>query len=95
MLKLDESIGIDEKDLVGHSRMLHYLKENDATNQNPDWCGAHHDHSLLTGLMPAYYFQNGVEIPEPPEAGLYIFPYGTDAIEKSRSRSLRLTVSDW
>lgn len=82
MLNLDEEVGIYEKDLIGHCRMLHYLKENDATNQNPDWCGAHHDHSLLTGLMPAYYFQNGQEIAEPSEAGLFITPYGTNELVK-------------
>jgi isopenicillin N synthase-like dioxygenase len=82
MLRLDESVGVHESDLLGHGRMLHYHKESDVTNANPDWCGAHYDHSIITGLMPAYYFQDGVEIPEPEEAGLHIIPTHESHFEK-------------
>lgn len=82
VLGLNATVGIDQKKLVGYGRMLHYHKENDATNANPDWCGAHFDHGLITGLMPAYYFRNGVEVEEPEEAGLYIAAYGSHQFEK-------------
>ena len=71
-LGLNEAYGLNQVDLVGYGRMLHYHKENDATNVNMNWCGAHFDHGVFTGLIPAYYFRDGVEIEEPEEAGLYI-----------------------
>lgn len=71
---LNESMGISHDELVGYGRMLHYHKESDSHNVNPNWCGAHLDHGLFTALMPAYYFQDGVGIAEPDGAGLYIRP---------------------
>src|SRR3990167_2662939 len=71
-LGLNESVGLKNELLIGQARMLHYHKENDQTNFNPNWCGAHCDHGLFTGLIPAYYFQHGKEIDEPDEAGLYV-----------------------
>ena len=62
--------------------MLHYHKESDLTNENPYWCGAHFDHEVFTGLIPAYYFRDGLDIDEPDEAGLYIVPAGKDHFEK-------------
>jgi isopenicillin N synthase-like dioxygenase len=62
--------------------MLHYHKESDQTNQNPDWCGAHFDHGVFTGLMPAYYFCNGEPVAEPEEAGLFIRPSDSQQFEK-------------
>ncbi|MFN7098181.1 MAG: 2OG-Fe(II) oxygenase family protein, partial [Gammaproteobacteria bacterium] len=74
ILALNETAGLRHDILTGHCRMLHYRKESDATYENPDWCGAHFDHSIFTGLIPAYYFCDGQEIDEPAEAGLYIKP---------------------
>jgi isopenicillin N synthase-like dioxygenase len=62
--------------------MLHYLKESDTQNISPNWCGAHFDHGVFTSLMPAYYFKDGVEVPEPEEAGLYIMPSNSKTYEK-------------
>jgi len=81
-LRLDESINLDHAKLTGYGRMLHYHKEGDATNANPNWCGAHLDHGALTGLVPAYYYRDGVEIDEPAEAGLYIIPANGSEYEK-------------
>lgn len=69
---LNESVGLQHDLMYGYGRMLHYHKENHLTNTNPDWCGAHLDHGIFTGLLPAYYFHNGQEVDEPAEAGLYI-----------------------
>lgn len=71
---LNEQVGISHKDLVGYGRMLHYRQENDIANTNPDWCGAHFDHGIFTGLAPAHYFKGEDEIEEPEEAGLFILP---------------------
>ena len=51
-------------------RMLYYRKSN--SNDNPYWCGAHFDHSLFTVVLPAVYFANGKQVPEPQEAGLFV-----------------------
>lgn len=72
VLGLNEAIGLHHHSLKGYGRLLHYHKENQTTNANPDWCGAHFDHGLFTGLMPAYYFCDGQEVAEPAEAGLYV-----------------------
>lgn len=79
---LDETVGIDHDLITGYGRMLHYHKENDVTNANPNWCGEHFDHGIFTGLVPAYYFRNGIEIDEPEEAGLYIIPNNGSHFEK-------------
>lgn len=82
IMGLNESIGLDHDKLVGYGRMLHYHKENDMTNENPDWCGSHLDHGVFTGLIPAYYFRNGMEVDEPDEAGLFIVPSTGTQFEK-------------
>ena len=51
-------------------RMLYYRKSED--NSNPYWCGEHFDHSLFTAILPAVYFVEGKQIPEPLEAGLFV-----------------------
>ncbi len=71
-LGLNESTRLDHNKITGYGRMLHYVKEGDATFVNPDWCGGHFDHSLITGLLPAYYYRDGQLVDEPSEAGLYI-----------------------
>lgn len=83
-IKLNESMGIHHSKLVGYGRMLHYHKENDTSNLNPNWCGAHYDHGIFTGLMPAYYFKDGKEVDEPEEAGLFIRPRDGSTFEKVR-----------
>lgn len=84
-LGLDEKTGLKHDDMVAYGRMLHYHKESDATNENLNWCGAHFDHGVFTGLMPAYYFHDGVEVDEPEEAGLYIVPSYGNQFEKINS----------
>lgn len=79
---LNETMGLTHKHLTGFGRMLHYLKQADTHGKNPNWCGGHYDHGIFTALMPAYYFQNGVLIEEPSEAGLYIIPTGKHDYEK-------------
>ncbi|TAK75257.1 MAG: isopenicillin N synthase family oxygenase [Gammaproteobacteria bacterium] len=79
---LDERMGLYHDQFVGYGRMLHYHKIGDTANANPNWCGAHFDHGMLTGLVPAYYFQNGKEVDEPNEAGLYITPTNHTHFEK-------------
>jgi isopenicillin N synthase-like dioxygenase len=51
-------------------RMLYYRKSED--NSNPYWCGEHFDHSLFTAILPAVYFIDGEQIPEPIDAGLFV-----------------------
>lgn len=82
-----DAIGVNaiigrEDALQGYGRMLHYHKEGSATDCNPDWCGAHFDHGVFTGLIPAYYFRDGVEIEEPHDAGLFIMPHHANTFEK-------------
>ncbi|OGT40194.1 MAG: hypothetical protein A3F12_08050 [Gammaproteobacteria bacterium RIFCSPHIGHO2_12_FULL_38_14] len=85
IIGLNDHVGLEHNKLVGYGRMLHYDKESDITNENPNWCGAHLDHGVFTGLIPAYYFREGVEINEPDEAGLYIVPSDGDQFEKINS----------
>jgi len=85
IIGLNDNIGLNHDKLVGYGRMLHYHKENDIINDNPNWCGAHLDHGVFTGLIPAYYFRDGIEINEPDEAGLYIVPSDGDQFEKVNS----------
>lgn len=77
---LNEGVGLPLDHLVGYGRMLHYLADDSI--QNPNWCGAHLDHGVLTALMPAYYFRNGIEIDEPQDVGLYIMPSNSERFEK-------------
>lgn len=85
IIGLNDNVGLNHDKLIGYGRMLHYLKESNATNETPNWCGAHLDHGVFTGLVPAYYFSDGVEINEPDEAGLYIVPSDGDQFEKINS----------
>jgi isopenicillin N synthase-like dioxygenase len=63
--------GISSKGFYQLGRMLHYKGANSIAD-NPLWCGAHLDHGLLTALIPATYFMDGMRVPEPPEAGLFV-----------------------
>jgi isopenicillin N synthase-like dioxygenase len=82
---LNESQGIAPQGLQGYGRMLHYHHQDEATLANPNWCGAHFDHGVFTGLVPAYYFKEGVEVEEPEEAGLYILPTRGQNFEKIKA----------
>jgi isopenicillin N synthase-like dioxygenase len=67
---LGSSTGFELEEESRLGRMLYYRKcEN---NENPYWCGAHFDHGLFTVLLPAIYFVQGEQIPEPSEAGLFV-----------------------
>ena len=79
---LNETLGLRHENLIGYGRMLHYHKENRMTQDKPNWCGAHTDHGVFTGLIPAYYFQNSKVVDEPKEAGLYIVPSHGNSFEK-------------
>lgn len=85
---LHRAIGLDCENLYGNGRMLHYQNKSPSA-ANSNWCGAHYDHGLLTGLIPAYYFMDGQEIEEPNDAGLHVLPtnsehfFKVDATDKS------------
>src|SRR5579862_9200180 len=74
---LNDVIGLNHDHLRGYGRMLHYQNHSPST-AHPNWCGAHYDHGLFTGLVPAYYFMNGLEVDEPKEAGLYVLPTNSE-----------------
>ncbi|HSW70564.1 MAG TPA: 2-oxoglutarate and iron-dependent oxygenase domain-containing protein [Gammaproteobacteria bacterium] len=76
IIGLDKRIQLDHDHLIGYGRMLHYYKEADSSSLNNNWCGAHFDHGVFTGLIAPAYFRDGIEIEEPQEAGLYIVPTG-------------------
>lgn len=82
VIGLNERVGLKPEGIRGYARMLHYHKVGTATDNNPDWCGAHLDHGLFTGLMPAHYYRDGALIDEPEEAGLYIVPSNASQFEK-------------
>lgn len=69
---IGEQTGIHYDNAPRVCRMLYYKKSDARHAENPYWCGAHFDHCLLTGILPAFYFCDGVQIDEPPEAGLFI-----------------------
>lgn len=63
-------IYVDETLKVG--RMLYYQKNASTNVDNPFWCGAHYDHGMFTTIIPATYFIEGYQVPEPNEAGLFV-----------------------
>lgn len=67
---LGDTTGFQLEDDSRVGRMLYYRKSDN--NENPYWCGAHFDHALFTAILPAVYFVDGEQIPEPEEAGLFI-----------------------
>lgn len=70
MIGVSTGIYLDETPRVG--RMLYYCKNGRTDCENPYWCGDHFDHSMFTALVPAFYFEEGKQIPEPEEAGLFV-----------------------
>ncbi|MCE2716803.1 MAG: 2OG-Fe(II) oxygenase family protein [Pseudomonadota bacterium] len=61
-------------DIQALGRMLHYKAVPEGEDDgNPNWCGKHCDHGLLTGLCPEVYYNEAGEIVDRPEgSGLYI-----------------------
>ncbi len=89
---VNDTLGIQHDDLVGYGRMLHYQKESDTTNANPNWCGAHFDHGIFTGLAPAYYFRDGIDVAEPEESGLFIKPTNSNDFIKINSADKEILI---
>ncbi|WP_131782877.1 2OG-Fe(II) oxygenase family protein [Legionella gresilensis] len=81
-LGLNEEIDLNHDLLRGFGRMLHYQRPTDLSEKKDNWCGAHYDHGLFTGLTPASYFKDNEEVEEPKEAGLYILPHNSQHFEK-------------
>ncbi|STX51050.1 Uncharacterised protein [Legionella busanensis] len=79
---LNEQAGLNHDLLRGFGRMLHYQRATDSSEKKDNWCGAHYDHGLFTGLTPASYFKDNEEVNEPKEAGLYILPHNSQRFEK-------------
>ncbi|STX27818.1 Uncharacterised protein [Legionella beliardensis] len=79
---LNDSVQLNHELLTGYGRMLHYHGSQNGPDSHEDWCGAHHDHGLFTGLIPAAYFHQGSEIEEPENTGLYIMSNNSKAFEK-------------
>jgi isopenicillin N synthase-like dioxygenase len=67
---LGNSTGFELEEESRLGRMLYYRKSDN--NENPYWCGAHFDHGLFTVILPAVYFVQEKQIPEPSEAGLFV-----------------------
>ena len=68
---LGDATGLElEEEGARLGRMLYYRKSD--SMENPYWCGAHYDHGLFTAILPAVYFVNGEQLPEPEEAGLFV-----------------------
>lgn len=77
---LKEEVQIDGVSQCG--RMLAYSKTKETIHDNPFWCGAHFDHGIFTGLIPAFYFSGDTSIQEPEEAGLFVKGRGSSTFEK-------------
>lgn len=74
--------GITVEGIPRVGRLLYYCKVSDTAEENPFWCGAHFDHGLFTALIPASYFIDGVSVPEPFEAGLFVKPASDTEFKK-------------
>jgi isopenicillin N synthase-like dioxygenase len=92
LLGMNETIGLHHDEMVGYGRMLHYLKEGNTEDQNPNWCGAHFDHGVFTALMPSYYFTDGLEVEEPGDSGLYIMPSNGTKFEKINATDKNIMI---
>lgn len=79
------SVGLNQAVVLADNhvgRLLHYRKGCPADK----WCGAHFDHGVFTALLPAVYFNDqGKQIPEPDEAGLFVRASGDTAFRKVTS----------
>ncbi len=69
---LGPATGISLEGTPKLGRMLYYRQPENVKAENPYWCGAHFDHSMLTTLLPAFYFVDGESVSEPMEAGLFV-----------------------
>ncbi len=73
-------------------RLLYYRKSEGSEEKNPYWCGAHFDHGLFTTLLPAHYFLDGREVPEPEEAGLFVRQAGAKEFHKIEASDFDLML---
>ncbi len=85
MQKIDligQATGISLDGIPRVGRMLYYRKSIEGSSDNPFWCGAHFDHGLFTALIPAHYFEEGKEVEEPLEAGLFVRTHNDGVFKK-------------
>jgi isopenicillin N synthase-like dioxygenase len=68
------------RDHIG--RVLHYYPVESKAELAEDWCGWHNDHSCLTALMPAaFYDQQGRQFkPQGADGGLFTMTRGGDKV---------------
>lgn len=73
------------RDMIANSqsnkaRLLHYYPQ--VGSGGDDACGLHIDHSILTGLCSAMYFDDRGEVVAAPsdKAGLFIYPRGESEV---------------
>lgn len=79
-----EKLGVDIIKGLKVGRMLGYKKTSTTEFENPDWCGGHFDHGIITALMPARYYRGNEEISEPEESGLFIKDHNSNQYRKVR-----------
>lgn len=73
-------------------RLLYYRKSEGSEEKNPFWCGAHFDNGLFTTLLPARYFLDGREVPEPEEAGLFVRRSSGEEFQKVEASDVDLML---
>lgn len=60
-------------DTAALARMLHYKSVPESEEDgNPNWCGVHRDHGIITGLCPEVFYRDGKMAARPEGSGLYI-----------------------
>lgn len=88
ILGKDSGLHLERESCIG--RMLYYKKSNN--NENPFWCGSHFDHGLFTVILPAVYFVNGEQVPEPKEAGLFVKSTKEKSFKKVAANNLDIMM---
>jgi isopenicillin N synthase-like dioxygenase len=91
LIGMNESINLSHDRMIGYGRMLHY-KRNSIDSIASNWCGAHFDHGILTGLIPAHYFNQDQKVDEPEEAGLYIVPNNSEEFIKVPANNKNILI---
>jgi len=73
LLPKDYQVDIVHPASISIGKLTDATRVEDIADLSANWCGWHNDHSSLTGLVPAMYFNDGKEISCPDQdAGLYI-----------------------
>lgn len=68
-----ELVGVGRINTTGLGRMLYYAPIDLPDNtENPNWCGMHRDHSVITGLTAATFIKDGQVADQPEGSGLYV-----------------------